>query len=125
MTHSANAKQQMERCLERLRAGQLTEDDLRAAIHALERNGTGRQDLLYLQCSGTSVASPVVGMALVRDGKIVDDERPENQWPYANVLEAIRDGWRVVQFPNLALMLDERRTYGLGCEFILEKWRPQ
>jgi hypothetical protein len=30
--------------------------------------------------------------------------------------------WRVIQFPNLTLMMDERRTYGLGCEFILERW---
>ena len=32
------------------------------------------------------------------------------------------DGWRIVKFPELAILLDDRRTYGLGCEFILEKW---
>ena len=31
------------------------------------------------------------------------------------------DGWRVVKFPELALMMDESRTYGLGFEFILER----
>ena len=40
----------------------------------------------------------------------------------ATVIDAIRDGWRVISFPNMALSLDENRTYGLGFEFILERW---
>jgi hypothetical protein len=31
------------------------------------------------------------------------------------------DGWRVVKFPELALLLQEDKTFGFGCEFILEK----
>ena len=61
-------------------------------------------------------------MALVRDGEILEGPPNVEDWPYRSPLEAIRDGWRVIQFPNMALMLDESRTYGLGCEFILEKW---
>jgi hypothetical protein len=37
------------------------------------------------------------------------------------VAAAIRDGWRIVSFPNLALLMDEERTIGYGCEFILDK----
>ena len=48
---------------------------------------------------------------------------PDDGWPYATVIDAIRDGWRVISFPNMALSLDENRTYGLGFEFILERWR--
>lgn len=77
------------------------------------------QDLLYLQAVTTSVASPVHGMTLVSNGELTEPD--EAHWPYRTVLEAIRDGWRVIQFPNLALMTDESRTYGLGCEFILER----
>ncbi len=43
-------------------------------------------------------------------------------WPYTNVLEAINDGWRVISFPNLALVVDGESTCSLGCEFILERW---
>ena len=80
-----------------------------------------RQDLLYLQAAATGLDSPVHGVLLVENGEIVEPE--ESRWPYRTVLDAIRDGWRVIQFPNLALMMDESRTYGLGCEFILERPR--
>ena len=44
-----------------------------------------------------------------------------DEWPYNSVLEAMNDGWRVIKFPEMALMLQEDKTFGLGCEFILEK----
>ena len=59
-------------------------------------------------------------MSLMQDGEI-SEPAPDN-WPYETVLDAIRDGWRIIKFPEMALLLDESRTYGLGCEFILEKW---
>ena len=46
----------------------------------------------------------------------------EGRWRYETVIDAINDGWRVISFPNMALSLDENRTYGLGFEFVLEKW---
>ena len=58
----------------------------------------------------------------VEDGEIREGPANVEEWPYRSPLEAIRDGWRVIQFPNMALMLDESHTYGLGCEFILERW---
>ena len=82
------------------------------------------QDLLYLQSNGTSLDSGILGMTLVENGQMTDVSEDSKDWPYQSVLEAIRDGWRVVQFPNLALLMDESRTYGLGCEFILEKTKP-
>ena len=82
-----------------------------------------KQDLLYLQAANTSPAAQVLGMLLVENGEINEGPRDPAEWPYKTVLDAIRDGWRIVQFPNLALLTDESRTYGLGCEFILEKLR--
>ena len=60
-------------------------------------------------------------MALVENGWIL--EAPENpaEWPYNSVISAIDDGWRVIKFPEMALLLQEDKTFGLGCEFILEK----
>ena len=109
-------------CLEQFRNGELTEAKLRNTLEDLARGGPKRQDLLYLQTQGSSLSAAVHGMALVRDGEILEGPPNVEDWPYRSPLAAIRDGWRVIQFPNMALLLDESRTYGLGCEFILEKW---
>ena len=79
--------------------------------------------MLYLQASTTSVTGDVVGMLLVQDGEVSEGPADPDEWPYPTVLAAMQDGWRIIQFPDLALSLDESRTYGLGYEFILEKWR--
>jgi hypothetical protein len=116
-------KQQLEHCIEAFRRGELTEAHLRQVIETIDATGPNRQDVLYLQAGGTSLASGVHGMLIVQDGQISDGPPNPGDWPYKTVLDAIRDGWRVIQFPNLALLMDESRTYGLGCEFILEKYR--
>ena len=54
-------------------------------------------------------------------GELGDGPSDPNDWPYKTPLEANRDGWRVIQFPNMALIMDESKAYGLGCEFILER----
>jgi hypothetical protein len=47
---------------------------------------------------------------------------PDDQPPYASVIDAVADGWRVVQFPvtKLYSYQDVDNDY-LGYEFILEK----
>lgn len=112
---------QLEECIDAFRQGSLDEEMLRAALETAAAGGKGCQDLLYLQASSTSLTSQVQGMLRVEDGEIAQEIADAEEWPYQTVLEAVRDGWRIVQFPNLALMLDESRTYGLGNEFILEK----
>ena len=116
------AIQQLESCIEALQKGTLEEEQLREVIETLRRGGAGQQDLLYLQADQTSVASQVIGFSLVEGGEVVE-QHPGDPWPYETVLDAMQDGWRIVQFPNLALVPDENRPTGLGCEFILEKWR--
>ncbi|MAG35695.1 MAG: hypothetical protein CL878_05550 [Dehalococcoidia bacterium] len=116
-------RQQVDHCLEEFRAGGLTEVSLQGILTALDESATERQDLLYLQAATTSVAGEVVGMLLVQDGEVSEGPPDPDEWPYPTVLAAMQDGWRVIQFPNLALMMDESRTFGLGGEFILEKWR--
>ena len=114
-------RQQLEQCIESYRAGTLSEEMLNKALETAKNSDEGRQDLLYLQAVSTSLASEVHGMLLMQDGEIAEEIPDAEDWPYQTVLEAIRDGWRVVQFPNQALLLDETRTFGLGCEFILER----
>lgn len=107
----ASIKRQIEDCIRALQRGELTEQDLRQVIDAIDAAPAKCQDLLYLQAGSTSLGSGVIGMALVRNGQILALPDDPSDWPYKTPLEAIRDGWRVIQFPNLALMMDESRTY--------------
>ena len=114
-------RQQLEQCIQFYQAGTLSEQMLQAALETAQGSDKKCQDLLYLQAGSTSLTSQVHGMLLMQDGEVADEVPDADDWPYQTVLEAIRDGWRVVQFPNQALLLDETRTFGLGSEFILEK----
>ena len=106
-----------------LRAGTLQESTLAAIRDEVTAAGRARQDLLYLQAAGTDLHSQVIGMRMVCDGEQSDGPNDPDDWPYQSVLDAIRDGWRIIDFPNLALLLDESRTYAYGAEFVLEKIR--
>ena len=118
-------KQQIQSWLDKLRAGTLVEADLQQALDRLDGilddDSPRRQRLLYLNTGNTGVDSQVLGMALVENGEILEGPDDVDQWPYNSVLEAMDDGWRVIKFPEMALLLQEDKTFGLGCEFILEK----
>ena len=110
--------------LEKFRLGTLEEVDFQRVLDQLESchgGGTKTQRLLYLQTTTTSTSSEVIGMSIVEAGEISEGPDDEDEWPYNSVLEAMNDGWRVIKFPELALLLQEDKTIGLGCEFILEK----
>jgi hypothetical protein len=114
-------KNQLEHCIDLLRQGKLTEQKLRAVDEALDSANGKCQDLLYLQAGSTALTARVHGMLIVENGQVSDGPPNPDDWPYRTVIDAIRAGWRVIQFPNLALLTDESRAYGLGCEFILER----
>jgi len=80
-----------------------------------------KQDLLYLTTSGTSPVSPILSILLVQNGQVQSMPKDADEWPYQFFLDAINDGWRVVKFPEQSLLLSEERSYGLGCEYVLEK----
>ena len=108
-------------CLRLHERGELSVEQLRLAVDELEQQPALRQDILYIQTLFSSVTSPVNGMSLIQGGEVWGMPDDPDEWPYQSVLEAINDGWRVISFPNLALMMDTSKTYGMGCEFILEK----
>ena len=119
-------KQQIQKWLDKLRTGTLVEADLQQALDRLsdgtsDGNSPRQQRLLYLNTGNTGVDSQVLGMALVENGEILEGPDDVDEWPYSSVLEAMDDGWRVIKFPEMALLLQEDKTFGLGCEFILEK----
>ncbi len=118
-------KQQIQSWLDKLRAGTLVEADLQQALDRLDGisddDSPKQQRLLYLNTGNTGVDSQVLGMALVENGEILEGPDDVDEWPYNSVLDAMDDGWRVIKFPEMALLLQEDKTFGLGCEFILEK----
>ncbi len=126
-------KQFVDECALKLQKGELTEELLRGLFTRLvdvpHRSESGkveraitpnlRQNLLYLVCSTSSISSPVVGMALFENGVLSDG--PEEEWPYAKVIDALNDGWRIIQFPIIVLHPMEMGQRYVPVEFILEK----
>lgn len=115
-----NFTKEIELCIELLERGELTADRLRSLVMA---NKTLCQDVLYIQTVFSSVTSLVNGMAMISDGVVQEMPEDPEDWPYSSVLEAMNDGWRIISFPNMALMMDDSVTHGVGNEFILERIR--
>ncbi|MCC7265476.1 MAG: hypothetical protein IT369_23470 [Candidatus Latescibacteria bacterium] len=113
---------QAAHCLDAFRNQRLSETDL-THLGALISSAQPRcQSLLYLQVRNTNPGSQVVGMSQFSGGRMLEPPADPADWPYQSVLAAIEDGWRVVCFPNLALLMHEAIPQTLGCEFVLEKW---
>ena len=108
-----------------LQNGTLTEARLRQKIAAIAtETGKKRQDILYLQVETTSPTSQVVGMTYIEAGVLKEASSDPNEWQYQTVLDAVQSGWRIISFPNMALLaMSDEESYGLGFEFILERWR--
>ncbi|MDA0840273.1 MAG: phytanoyl-CoA dioxygenase family protein [Planctomycetota bacterium] len=83
------------------------------------------QDILYMQAENSSLGSGILGISMWVNGKKQELSGNPKEWPYHSPLAAINDGWRVIQFPNLALLMNEENPQGLGCEFILERRRGE
>ena len=75
------------------------------------------QDLLYLQTANTQLTSEVLGIALYVGGAEVElPSTPTvalHQRTGGDLPRAARG-----EVPWLALLLDDSRSYGLGCEFV-------
>ena len=116
-------KETMNSLMAELERGELTSARLCQGITNLigETNGKS-QDILYLQARNTSPESQVVGMMRIEGGKRVACPPDPDDWPYQTVLDAVKDGWRIISFPNMSMLaVDEKEVYGLGFEFILER----
>lgn len=83
-----------------------------------------RQQLLILYLGTSDLGGPVVAWSLYdgagkATGMAGDSETP----PYASVLAAMQDGWRVIQLPPLPAPHPghEHTVAHLRFEFVLEK----
>ena len=116
---------EIDDCVDQLEEGTLTADRLRALKAVVATGptaaGTLQQDILYIQTVFSSVTSLVNGMSMISGGEVQEMPEDPDDWPYSSVLEAMNDGWRIINFPNMALMMDDSITHGVGNEFILER----
>ena len=62
-------------------------------------------------------------MSIYEDGKDPEGVDADGKFLYPTIRAALDDGWRIIKFPETALMMDDQNTYGLGYEFVLERWR--
>jgi len=112
---------QLEDALSLHRRGELAEAHLQDALQLLDQLKAPTQDLLYVQAASTSPFARLNGINMICDGRQIEMPRDPDEWPYQTVMDALRDGWRIISFPNPALLLDDEVSVGLGCEFILER----
>ena len=110
----------LDNCIKKLNAAELTEADLRGITTALTSQ---KQLLLYLYSKSTNLRSSLGAWALYDTTAPDEPVLPSQEAPYASVLDAVNDGWRIVQFPRPELynFSDVDNAY-LGYEFILEKF---
>ena len=83
-----------------------------------------KQKLLVLYAASSSPDSPVGAWSLFDGtGRETHMAGDADEPPYSSVLAAMRDGWRVIQLPQLqaAARGAEHDTAFLPYEFVLEK----
>lgn len=120
---------QLERCLQRFHDGHLKAEDLEramaaaAAAMAAGELAHGQQSLLYVQTTSTDPYSDIIGMSIYEQGADHQAVDEAGDFLYASIRDAQADGWRIIKFPELALMMHDQLNYGLGYEFVLERQR--
>jgi hypothetical protein len=103
----------------RLRDGTLSDDDMNRLEKLL---AAPRQQVLYLYSKSTNMRSGIAGWVLYDPTTPAEPTLPSQDPPYGSVIEAMADGWRVVQFPDpRAYRYEGVDNDYLGFEFILEK----
>ena len=117
----ATLHHQINDCIEKLKSGQLVEDDLRALLTSVDQRHRRKQSLLYIQTSSTRPEGEVVGMSIFEDGKDPDGIDTDGNFLYQTLEQAMDDGWRIIKFPELTMVYLDPDYGGMKWEFVLEK----
>lgn len=104
---------------DKVKSGTFALSDLDQLEHLLAQR---RQLVLYLSAQSTNMRSPISAWVLYDPTQPHDPQPPSPNSLYNTVLDAIADGWRVVQFPISKLYEYRDENDYIGYEFILEKW---
>lgn len=109
----------IEASREKLGTGTLGEGDLQR-LETLVAEPTQR--ILYLYSRSTNMRARIIGWVLYDPTCPDEPKLPSQDSPYPSVIDAVRDGWRIVQFPIPELReFSEVDNRYLGYEFVLEK----
>jgi hypothetical protein len=105
--------------------GALTVADFDALEGLLSAADRPRQRLLYLHAAEPNLFSRVIACNLVEPDADYEPQlvpQPDVESPYWAVLDAVRDGWHVIHFPQMEISAIESGKLGaIGFEFILTK----
>ncbi|MAP91728.1 hypothetical protein CMK15_09250 [Candidatus Poribacteria bacterium] len=117
-------KKHLDECRHKLENSQLEMDDLDQIEVLLTTSGNqSYQKIMYLHSKSTNIQSPLSGWAIYDPYKDNIPKLTSQNPPYKSVLDAVSDGWRILQFPrpeNFPFS-DIDNSY-LTFEFILEKF---
>ena len=117
-------KNYLNQCRQKLESDRLQTvdlDELEALITT--SNHRRNQTIMYLYSKSTNMRSPLSGWSVYDPYRDDEPELPSQDPPYRSVLDAVGDGWRILQFPrpeNFPFS-DIDNSY-LAFEFILEKF---
>jgi len=104
---------------DRLLSGEFSEKDLQKLEDVIVQSP---QKILYIYSKSTNMRSAIAGWSQYDPTIPHEPTLPSQEVPYESVLDAVADGWRIVQFPRPELrpFSDVDNCY-LGYEFILER----
>jgi hypothetical protein len=82
-----------------------------------------RQQILYLWASGSAIDSPTIGWAFHDGSDGTAAGPPDRDPPYASGLDALRDGWFLLQSAQLVPSVpgQEHTNSYLQYEFVFER----
>lgn len=85
--------------------------------------GRERQQILYLWAAGSALDSPTVGWAFHDGADGAAEGVPDASPPYASGVDALRDGWLLLQSAQLVPFVpgEEHRNSYLQYEFVFER----
>ena len=116
---NSSVRNWIEESRTKLKEGKLVEEDIEDLASLLNQP---RQKVLYLYSKSTNMRSPVASWALYDPTEPDEPKLPLQDVPYQRVIDALADGWRIVQYPIPQLYrFSEIDNDYLGVEFILEK----
>jgi len=112
-------QQWIETSKTRVEAGEFSKDDLATLEDLLSKP---KQKILYLLSVRIDMRAEIVGWQLFDPNNGNERALPSQVAPYESVIDAVRDGWRILQFPSPQnFPFSEQNSY-VGYEYVLERF---
>jgi hypothetical protein len=121
-TETTSLREVVTEWLESIKRDHATAEDLHRLRQKIEMPHQRRQRLMYMHLTSLSPTSACISCSIFEpDGEHRPAISAEAELPYDNVLDALADGWQVLQAPDPRLPFDDHELDILGYQFILEK----